>query len=117
MPFFALTQGGLTNKDVQWVFTNSAVDAANTFKAGHVDACVSWSPDVYIAADERDGLRRSSLPVRQENHDGLPGEIHRIAGDRLGRSPRHVHTGIPGGQTQERLQSRKAFLTKRSSSE
>lgn len=54
---YVLTQGGLTNKDVEWVYTNSAVDAANTFKAGHVDACVSWSPDVYIAARERSGAK------------------------------------------------------------
>ena len=54
---YVLTQGGLSNRDVQWVFTNSAVDAANTFKAGHVDACVSWSPDVYMAANERAGAK------------------------------------------------------------
>src|SRR5439155_9853496 len=44
---YVLTQGGLTNRDVNWVFTSSAVDAANVFKAGKVDAAVSWSPDVY----------------------------------------------------------------------
>jgi NitT/TauT family transport system substrate-binding protein len=52
---YALTQGGLTNRDVEWVFTTSAVEAANVFKAGRVDAAVSWSPDVYIAARERQG--------------------------------------------------------------
>jgi len=49
---YVLTQGGLTNRDVEWVFTTSAVEAANVFKAGRVDAAVSWSPDVYIAARE-----------------------------------------------------------------
>ena len=52
---YVLTQGGLTNRDVNWVFTSSAVDAANVFKAGKVDAAVSWSPDVYVAAREREG--------------------------------------------------------------
>jgi NitT/TauT family transport system substrate-binding protein len=52
---YVLTQGGLTNRDVDWVFTASAVDAANVFKAGKVDAAVSWSPDVYVAAREREG--------------------------------------------------------------
>jgi NitT/TauT family transport system substrate-binding protein len=52
---YVLTQGGLTNKDVEWVFTSSAVEAANVFKAGKVDAAVSWSPDVYMAARERSG--------------------------------------------------------------
>jgi NitT/TauT family transport system substrate-binding protein len=28
---YVLTQGGLTNRDVNWVFTSSAVDAANVF--------------------------------------------------------------------------------------
>jgi NitT/TauT family transport system substrate-binding protein len=54
---YALTQGGLTNRDVGWVFTTSAVEAANVFKAGKVDAAVSWSPDVYIAARERPGAK------------------------------------------------------------
>ncbi|PYQ15319.1 MAG: hypothetical protein DMF80_09625 [Acidobacteria bacterium] len=52
---YVLTQGGLTNRDVDWKFTDSAVDAANVFKAGQVDAAVSWSPDVYVAARERAG--------------------------------------------------------------
>jgi NitT/TauT family transport system substrate-binding protein len=54
---YVLTQGGLTNRDVNWVFTTSAVEAANVFKAGKVDAAVSWSPDVYIAARERPGAK------------------------------------------------------------
>src|SRR5262249_29844037 len=37
---YVLTQGGLTNRDVNWVFTSSAVDAANVFEAGKVDAAV-----------------------------------------------------------------------------
>jgi NitT/TauT family transport system substrate-binding protein len=57
---YVLTQGGLTNKDVQWVYTSSAVDAANVFKAGKVDAAVSWSPDVYTAAKERGHILAST---------------------------------------------------------
>ncbi len=30
---YVLTQGGLTNRDVNWVFTTSAVDAADVYKA------------------------------------------------------------------------------------
>ncbi len=52
---YVLTQGGLTSRDVTFVFTDSAVEAANVFKAGKVDAAVSWSPDVYVAARERSG--------------------------------------------------------------
>src|SRR5258707_1768013 len=52
---YVLTQGGLTNRDVNWVFTSSAVDAANVFKAGKVDAAVSWPAHAYAAAPPRDG--------------------------------------------------------------
>ena len=52
---YVLNRAGLTNADVEWVFTQTAIDAANIFKAGRVDACVSWAPDVYTAAQGRDG--------------------------------------------------------------
>ena len=54
---FVLTEAGLSKDDVRWVFTKSAVDAANAFKSGSVDACVSWAPDVYIAARSRSGAK------------------------------------------------------------
>ena len=52
-----LKKAGLTDKDVNWVFTKSAVDAANIFKSGSVDACVSWAPDVYVAAKAVKGAK------------------------------------------------------------
>src|SRR5207245_10261022 len=52
---YVLTQGGLTNRDVDWKFTDSAVDAANVFKAGQVDAAVSWAPGGYVAPRRRPG--------------------------------------------------------------
>jgi NitT/TauT family transport system substrate-binding protein len=52
---YVLTQSGLTGRDIKPVFTNSSIEAAQVFKAGQADACVSWSPDVYIAAEERAG--------------------------------------------------------------
>jgi NitT/TauT family transport system substrate-binding protein len=52
---YVLAQAGMTQNDIKPVFTNSSIEAANVFKAGKVDACVSWSPDVYIAAEARQG--------------------------------------------------------------
>ena len=52
---YVLSQADLKTDDVNWVFTDSAVQAANFFRQGKVDAAVSWSPDVYMAADDRKG--------------------------------------------------------------
>ncbi len=52
---YILAQAGLSQNDIKPVFTESAIDAADVFKAGKVDACVSWSPNVYMAADARPG--------------------------------------------------------------
>jgi NitT/TauT family transport system substrate-binding protein len=52
---YILAQAGLSQNDIKPVFTTSALDAADVFKAGKVDACVSWSPNVYMAADARPG--------------------------------------------------------------
>ena len=40
-----LDAGGMTARDVQIVEVPSAVDAADSFKSGQVDAAVVWSPD------------------------------------------------------------------------
>lgn len=40
-----LEAGGLTTKDVEIEFQANAVDAAEIFKSGQVDAAVVWSPD------------------------------------------------------------------------
>jgi NitT/TauT family transport system substrate-binding protein len=52
---YILAQAGMTQNDIKPVFTASAIEAAQVFKAGKVDACVSWSPDVYMALDSRPG--------------------------------------------------------------
>ena len=84
---YVLTQGGLTNRDVQWVFTTSAVEAANVFKAGKVDAAVSWSPDVYIAARERPGAHILASTKEASN---LIADIFVARGDFADRYPEDV---------------------------
>ena len=54
---FVLAQGGVGIREVQFVKTKGAPQAANEFKAGRVDACVSWDPDVYLAAKARQGAK------------------------------------------------------------
>jgi NitT/TauT family transport system substrate-binding protein len=90
---FALTQGGLTNRDVQWVFTTSAVEAANVFKAGQVDAAVSWSPDVYIAARERPGAHILASTKEASN---LIADIFVARGDFIEQHPEDVRRFVAG---------------------
>lgn len=52
---YLLSQANLKITDVNFVFTTSAIEAAQFFKQGKVDAAVSWSPDVYDAAKAREG--------------------------------------------------------------
>ena len=52
---YILDKANLKNSEVEWIFTQTAIDAANVFKAGKADACVSWAPDVYTAAKGRKG--------------------------------------------------------------
>src|SRR5262249_1079491 len=82
---YALTQGGLTNRDVDWKFTASAVDAANLFKAGTVDAAVSWSPDVYMAAKERGHILASTKEA-----SNLIADMFVARGDFLEQPPEDV---------------------------
>jgi NitT/TauT family transport system substrate-binding protein len=90
---YALTQGGLTNRDVQWVFTTSAVEAANVFKAGKVDAAVSWSPDVYIAARERPGAHILASTKEASN---LIADIFVARGDFVDQHPEDVRRFVAG---------------------
>ena len=100
---YVLTQGGLTNRDVQWVFTTSAVEAANVFKAGQVEAAVSWSPDVYIAARERPGAHILASTKEASN---LIADIFVARGDFADRYPEDVRrfTGgwLQGGRPGQR---------------
>ncbi len=52
---YLLSQGDMNTTDVNIVFTASAIEAAQLFQQGKVDAAVSWSPDVYQAAEKRAG--------------------------------------------------------------
>ncbi len=90
---FVLTQGGLTNRDVEWVFTDSAVDAANVFKAGKVDAAVSWSPDVYVAARERQG---GHILASTREASNLIADIFVARGDFLEKYPEDARRFVAG---------------------
>lgn len=90
---YVLTQGGLTNKDAQWIFTTSAVEAANVFKAGKVDAAVSWSPDVYIAARERSGAHILASTREASN---LIADIFVARGDFLEEHPEDARRFVAG---------------------
>jgi NitT/TauT family transport system substrate-binding protein len=90
---FVLTQGGLTNRDVDWKFTDSAIDAANVFKAGRVDAAVSWSPDVYTAAKERPGARILASTREATN---LIADIFVARGDFLDQYPEDARRFVAG---------------------
>ena len=90
---YVLTQGGLTNRDVNWVFTASAVDAANVFKAGKVEAAVSWSPDVYVAAREREGAHILASTKEATN---LIADIFVARGDFLEQHPEDARRFVAG---------------------
>jgi NitT/TauT family transport system substrate-binding protein len=90
---YVLTQGGLTNRDVDWVFTASAVDAANVFKAGKVDAAVSWSPDVYVAAREREG---GHILASTKEASNLIADVFVARGDFLRDHPEDARRFVAG---------------------
>src|SRR5438034_1773707 len=90
---YVLTQGGLTNRDVNWKFTDSAVDAANVFKAGQVDAAVSWSPDVYVAARERTG---GHILASTKEATNLIADIFVARGDFLEQHPEDARRFVGG---------------------
>src|SRR5262245_19674852 len=90
---YALTQRGLTNRDVNWVFTTCAVEAANVFKAGKVDAAVSWSPDVYIAARERPGAKILASTREATN---LIADIFVARGDFIEEHPEDLRRFVAG---------------------
>jgi NitT/TauT family transport system substrate-binding protein len=90
---YVLTQGGLTSHDVNFVFTDSAVDAANVFKAGKVDAAVSWSPDVYVAARERSG---GHILASTREATNLIADIFVARGDFLEEHPEDARRFVAG---------------------
>jgi NitT/TauT family transport system substrate-binding protein len=90
---YTLSQGGLSNRDVNWVFTDSAVEAANVFKAGRVEAAVSWSPDVYVAARERQG---GHILASTKEASNLIADIFVARGDLVDRYPEDVRRFVGG---------------------
>jgi NitT/TauT family transport system substrate-binding protein len=90
---YTLSQGGLSNRDVNWVFTDSAVEAANVFKAGKVEAAVSWSPDVYVAARERSG---GHILASTKEASNLIADIFVARGDLVERYPEDVRRFVGG---------------------
>jgi NitT/TauT family transport system substrate-binding protein len=90
---YMLAQAGLSTNDVTCVFTNSAIEAAQVFKAGQVDACVSWSPDVYVAAADRKGAHILAS-TREATH--LISDIFIARGDFLKQYPDAVASFVEG---------------------
>jgi NitT/TauT family transport system substrate-binding protein len=90
---YTLSQGGLSNRDVNWVFTDSAVEAANVFKAGKVEAAVSWSPDVYVAARERQG---GHILASTKEASNLIADIFVARGDLVEKYPEDVRRFVGG---------------------
>ncbi|MFQ5637111.1 MAG: phosphate ABC transporter substrate-binding/OmpA family protein [bacterium] len=90
---FVLDEAGLRPSDVKWRFTNSAIDAANVFKAGRTDATVSWSPDVYIAAEKRSS-GRILMSTREATH--LIADIFVARGDFVEKYPEAVKRFVNG---------------------
>jgi NitT/TauT family transport system substrate-binding protein len=90
---YVLAQAGLTANDVQTVFTASAIEAAQVFKAGKVDACVSWSPDVYMAARDRKGAKILASTREATN---LIADIFVARGDFLQRYPEEAQAFVKG---------------------
>lgn len=88
---WALAQGGVKNNEVDWVFTASAPEAANLFKAGKVDACVSWSPDVYMAAEAKGKILVST---KEATH--LIADVFVARGDFIKERPEAVKAFVQG---------------------
>lgn len=90
---YSLSQAGLSNKDIRPVYTPSAIEAAELFKAGKVDACVSWAPDVYIAQEARAGARILASTREATN---VISDVFVARGDFLDRYPTETVNFIKG---------------------
>lgn len=88
---WALAQGNVKNSEVEWVFTSSAPEAANLFKAGKVDACISWSPDVYLAAEAR-----GKILISTREATNLIADIFVARGDFLKERPEAARAFVKG---------------------
>lgn len=90
---YVLSQVGLSNNDVKPIYTNSAIEAADIFKAGNADACVSWSPFVYFAADDVPG---ASILASTLDATNLLGGTMVVRGDFAARYPDAVSAFLKG---------------------
>lgn len=88
---WVLSQGGVKNSEVNWIFTGSAPESANLFKAGKVDAAVSWSPDVYMAAESR-----GKILISTKEATNLIADIFVARGDFLENNPKAVINFLRG---------------------
>ncbi len=88
-----LKKSGMDAKSVKWVFTKSAIDAANSFKSGAVDACVSWAPDVYMAAKAVEG---GHILSSTKNEDKLIADILMAKKDYIDKNSEKVKKFIKG---------------------
>lgn len=90
---YVLAQAGLNQSDVKVVFTASAIEAAQVFKAGQTDACVSWSPDVYMAAEARQGAK---ILASTREATSLIADIFVARGDFLEQHPNESAAFVAG---------------------
>lgn len=81
---YMLAQAGLSADDINPVYTTDAIAAADAFKAEKVDACVSWSPNVYMVADERPGAH---ILASTREATSLIADIFVARGDFIERHP------------------------------
>jgi NitT/TauT family transport system substrate-binding protein len=57
-----LTEAGIQPSEVNFKFTGTAPDAAKAFvDNADIDACVSWSPDIYNIVDEKFGGKKGGV--------------------------------------------------------
>jgi NitT/TauT family transport system substrate-binding protein len=90
---YVLSQAGLSQNDVKIVGTASAIEAAQVFKAGKTDACVSWSPDVYMAAKARQG---GKILASSREATNLIADIFVARGDFVDSYPQETAAFIEG---------------------
>jgi len=84
---YLLSQAELKREDVNFAFTTSAVEAAQLFKQGKVDAAVSWSPDVYQAAEAREG---GHILASTKEASSLIADVFIARGDFVEKNPELV---------------------------
>src|SRR5207244_12043632 len=88
-----LDRGVLTKRDVSGLINCSAMDAGNVFNAGKADAALSWSPDVYVAAREREA---GHILASTKEATNLIADIFVARGDFLEQHPEDARRFVAG---------------------